>query len=110
MVNKTRPSSRRFFLAQAGGAAALDATGLLGQQAVAGGHLPMLDPADPQARALAYVHESATEGQKCNNSQLYKGGDKAWGKCPIFTGKEVNGQGWCKSWVKKTIWRRTARC
>lgn len=102
MANTTKQSSRRCFLAQAGGAAAIAATGLLGRRAVAGGHLPKVDPADAQAKALGYVVESTTEGQTCSNCQLYKGGDKAWGECSIFPGKEVAGQGWCKSWVKKT--------
>jgi len=101
MKNNAIRHSRRVFLGQASGAA-LVATGLLGREAAAAGHMPKLDPNDPQAKALAYVHESATDGQQCNNCQLFKGGDKAWGECAIFPGKEVAGQGWCKSWVKKS--------
>lgn len=102
MDNKTTQGSRRCFLGQATGAAALVVSGLLGRTAVAGGHLPKVDPGDAQAKAVGYVHESTTDGQKCNNCQLFTGGDAAWGGCGIFPGKEVNAQGWCKSWIKKT--------
>lgn len=74
--------------------------------------MPRLDPADPQARALAYVHDAsevnATEqpryeaGQLCSNCALYTGDDgEAWGPCSIFPGKLVNADGWCVTWAPK---------
>ena len=74
--------------------------------------MPRLDPEDPQAQALAYVHD-ATEvnaseqpryeaGQLCSNCALYTGNDgEAWGPCSIFPGKLVNADGWCVTWAPK---------
>ena len=97
-------SSRRRFLRTAGaGTVLVTMSGLLASRATkAGGHLPKVDPSGPQASALGYVHESTTEGQWCNNCQLWQGGDNAWGGCAIFPGKEVAAKGWCKSWVMKS--------
>jgi hypothetical protein len=64
--------------------------------------LPQLDPDDPQAKALDYVHASENPEQLCKNCQLYTGKEGAeWGPCAIFPGKGVNANGWCKSWLKK---------
>ena len=96
--------SRRRFLRTAGAGTVLVAmSGLVASRTSrAGGHLPKLDPSDPQATALGYVHETTTAGQQCNNCQLWQGGDKDWGGCAIFPGKEVAAKGWCKSWVMKS--------
>ena len=72
-----------------------------GQSALAGGHMPKLDPEDPTAKSLAYTHESTKADQNCRNCQLFQG-DKQWGGCPIFPGKEVNADGWCSAWVKRS--------
>ena len=81
------------------GATWLAATG----SAMAGGHLPKVDPNDAQAKGLKYTHESTNPDQRCNNCQLYKGAaDSAWAECQIFPGKEVAGKGLCSAWVKKT--------
>ena len=62
---------------------------------------PRLDPNDPQARALSYVHQTPDSGKKCANCQLYRGGsDAAWGPCAIFPGKQVAADGWCSAWVR----------
>jgi hypothetical protein len=38
----------------------------------------------------------------CNNCALYQGkGTDAWGGCPLFSGRQVAGKGWCSAWVKK---------
>ena len=61
-----------------------------------------VDPNDPQAKALSYVHESPKPGQICGNCQLYTGSAAVdWGPCAIFPGKQVNSAGWCSAWVKK---------
>ncbi|NKI36007.1 hypothetical protein HFP89_12625 [Wenzhouxiangella sp. XN79A] len=69
-----------------------------------------LDPSDPQASALGYVHntEDVDNGkfashdvsQNCANCQLAQGGDGEWIGCAIFPGKLVNKDGWCSAWVK----------
>ncbi len=61
-----------------------------------------VDPNDPQAKALSYVHESPKADQNCANCQLYLGAaSDVWGACAIFPGKQVAGAGWCSAWVKK---------
>ena len=104
MSSVTKGMSRRKFFEQ-GAVAATAATAcwLLGNRlAVAGGHMPKLDPDSTQAKSFKYVHDSTTDGQMCSNCQLYQGGAKAWGECAIFPGKEVAAKGWCTAWVKKT--------
>ena len=91
-------SRRSFILGTAVAGAAIT---ISGRTALAGGHLPKVDPSSSTAKALAYTHTSTTDGQMCNNCQLFKGA-KSWVECPIFPGKEVAAEGWCKSWVKKT--------
>jgi len=63
---------RRILIASAGAVAAIP-LGAFRSSLVAASEAPQLDPADPQAKALAYVHVSATEGQNCANCQLYTG-------------------------------------
>jgi hypothetical protein len=100
---KTFPSRRNFLRQAAAGTALVAMSGTLASRiSVAAGHLPKVDPNEPQAKALEYTHESSKADQRCNNCQLWQGGDKDWGGCPIFPGKEVSAKGWCKSWVKKT--------
>ena len=77
-----------------------------------GASLPMVDPADPSAKALAY-HADASEvvaasnpkyqpGQACSNCALYGGqpGDAA-GPCPLFAGRQVSAKAWCNTYAKK---------
>ena len=91
--------SRRAFIART------TLTGLalagVGGAARAGGHLPKLDPEDPTAKSLGYTHASTKSDQNCKNCQQFQG-SKQWGGCPIFAGKEVNADGWCSAWVKKS--------
>ncbi len=103
MSRKTKPTTRRDFLGKVAGATVLvAASGLVvSGAAVASAHLPKLDPNDAAAKALNYTHQSTTDGQMCKDCQFFKGGDAVWGECAIFPGKEVNAQGWCKSWFKK---------
>ncbi len=63
---------------------------------------PLLDTADPTAKALGYVVKSAKPGQECSGCAQFvgKAGDAAGG-CNIFPGKRVVGAGWCLSYVKK---------
>lgn len=81
--------------------------------ATAGGaSLPMVDPADPSAKALAYHADASTvvaasnpkyqPGQACSNCALYGGqpGDAA-GPCPLFAGRQVSAKAWCNTYAKK---------
>jgi hypothetical protein len=76
--------------------------------------LPRLDPNDPTAKALVYVHDAADvdasnplaarfeAGQNCANCAQIQGEDGAeWRPCGIFPGKAVNAAGWCSVWVGK---------
>ena len=97
-----KPISRRQAIKIVSGVTAIVPLAMLTGRQVAAAELTPIDPADPMAKALEYVHESATEGQFCDNCQLYQGeADAEWGACPLFPGKAVTAKGWCKSWVKK---------
>lgn len=62
-----------------------------------------LSPEDPQAQALEYVHETPTEGQRCDNCIHAKGDlDREWIGCNIFPGKQVNAAGWCNVWAARS--------
>ena len=73
---------------------------------------PMLDPNDPQAKALGYSPDTTKVDdkarpthkveQKCGNCVQFQGkaGD-ASGPCPIFAGHQVSASGWCSVWAKK---------
>lgn len=91
-------SRRRFLKLSAGGVVGLSMGGT-SLQVFAN---EQLDPENPQAKALQYVHKSTKEGQKCNNCALIQGADgDAWRPCGIFPGKLVNSEGWCAAWAKK---------
>jgi len=93
------------------GLAAAPASSLLARDAVAADP-PLIDPADPQAKALGYIHDATKvdakanpnykAGQMCGNCIQYTGkaGD-AQGGCNIFPGKAVRAAGWCKVYVIK---------
>ena len=92
--------NRRQFLGSTAAIVAFTPSLLLSGRAVAAAKV---DPNDPQAKALAYVHESPKPDNICGNCQLYSGAaDAAWGACSIFPGKQVAAGGWCSAWVKKT--------
>jgi hypothetical protein len=67
-----------------------------------GAATPLLDPADPMAKALAYIEVSAKPDQKCSNCAQFQGkaGDSR-AACAIFPGKTVAAAGWCSVWAKK---------
>ena len=99
-------TTRRTFMIQS----VLGTTALASGAAMAAG--PMVNPADPQAKALGYVADTTktdskkypkhTASQKCNNCALFQGkaSDAAAG-CPLFAGKQVAGIGWCNAYAKK---------
>ena len=77
--------------------------------------MPHVDPADPTAKALAYVHSAAdvdqsnptfaryAAGQTCANcAQIQSPTDGEWVGCAIFPEKAVNANGWCNVWSAKS--------
>ena len=94
--------NRRQFLGSTAAVIALSPAMLVSGRSVVAADSARLDPSDPQAKALSYVHESPKADSNCVNCQLYTGAaDAAWGPCAIFPGKQVAGAGWCSAWVKK---------
>ena len=94
--------NRRQFLVSTATLAALSPSLMLTSQPVAAAEVPRVDPNDPQAKALSYVHESPKADNVCTNCQLYLAdSDSEWGPCALFPGKQVAGAGWCSAWVKK---------
>lgn len=101
MKSRTFPDMRREFL-RMGLASPLIAFFPLSAAAA-----PRLDPSNAAATALEYTHDASTvSGEKrggadrvCANCRFFKGGDAEWGGCDVFPGKEVNRNGWCKSWA-----------
>lgn len=82
--------------------------------------LPLVEAGKGMAASVNYVEKHADlkdakmkttrqglawDQQRCNNCMLYtKVGDrggKEVGKCTLFQGQVVKGEGWCASWSKK---------
>ena len=94
------------------GLASLPAVGLLRSAPAEAAEPTKVDEKEPQAVALAYVHDAKKvdasknpqykAGQNCANClQLVgKEGDE-WRPCNIFAGRLVHKDGWCKVWVQK---------
>jgi hypothetical protein len=102
---------RRDFL-KAGSLAAVSAA-IAGSVDNAAAQSARVDEKDAQAQSLGYKHDATNvdkakfpkyvAGQTCANCMLYQGKPAdAWGGCPIFSGKQVAGKGWCSAYVKKT--------
>lgn len=99
-------SNRREFVAHIGlGASALVTGSVFAAK-------PMLSETDASAVGLGYKADASkvdkakfpkfAAGQNCITCALYqaKAGDAAGG-CPLFSGKQVAGKGWCSAFVKK---------
>ena len=95
-----------------------------GAPANSAGAATLVDPKDPAAKAVTYVHKNSEikdkalmvertgvkfKDQKCNNCSFYQkdkeatvSGKKA-APCimPFAAGKAVAAEGWCTSWAKK---------
>jgi hypothetical protein len=100
-------SSRRTFLITSIGVASSLA---LSRQAFA--DAPKVTESDPTAVALGYKNDASqvdkakyakyAAGQQCNNCQFFQGKPTdAWAPCPMFSGKQVSGKGWCSAYTKK---------
>jgi high potential iron-sulfur protein len=70
--------------------------------------LPMVDEADPTAKALGYHCDGAKNAARTDKTAFCEGclfytaqaGGKS-GACALFPGKAVCPKGWCSSWQKK---------
>ena len=75
--------------------------------------LPHVTHDDPTAVALKYVDDAskgartdksgvAAKDQDCSTCQFIQSATGAWRPCALFPGKEVNANGWCMNWTKKS--------
>ena len=90
--------------------------------AAAAAGLVLIDPKDPQAKALSYQHEHKDikdkalqtdrngvkwADQHCQNCNFYqkdkegKASGKTAAPCQLLAGKAVASTGWCTTWAKK---------
>jgi hypothetical protein len=109
-MNKARNRRQFLFAVGASGVAVLSAQSI--HQTAFAAEMEAVDPSGPQAMALGYVTDGTTTDtakfaryeatQRCDNCQLYQGevGSESGG-CLLFSGKSVQGAGWCNSWVLK---------
>lgn len=125
MSDNTVTSRRGFLKNVALGIAALPILGQVGFEREAYAQaVPQkpLDPNDPMAKTLGYVHDATTvdkakfpkkagpdgDKQRCSSCVLYlEGGKKIegqqgeWGRCGLFSTGLVAATGWCNSWTAK---------
>lgn len=109
---KRRTDRRAFLRMTATGLLAIPAAALLRPAPAGAQEMPKLALDNPQAKALAYVHDASNvdkskqpryqEGQICANCALFQAkGDEEWAGCSIFPGKLVNANGWCSAYAPK---------
>jgi hypothetical protein len=106
-----------------GAAAALGAAGCSRAPAPEGAEAPaakarpqqsgrtLLDPSEPEAMAVAYVHDARTvdpakfpafeSGQTCQTCALLESGTGRMRGCSLFPGRLVMPTGWCTAWVPR---------
>jgi hypothetical protein len=112
MMDKKLPRRDLLKGALAGLASIAVVTEVAAQAKPAAGKAPLIDPNDPQAKALGYVVDTAKVDAKanpmhkpeqhCGNCVQYQGKPTdATAPCAIFAGKGVVNKGWCKVWAKK---------
>jgi len=105
IVNERTLISRRRLLRGVAFGATVAPLALLRLSAAFGADGPLLNPADPAAKAVRYVEDAryakgASAGSSCANCALYLGAtESAQGTCQIFPGKQVKAAGWCASWA-----------
>ncbi len=106
MQQPLAPCARRRFLGLSVGALGVTQLGAMLVAAPAYAE-ERVDPADPLAAGLNYVHDGAqsaraSEGDRCGNCLQFTADENAeWGPCNIFAGRLVHGQGWCAVYVPK---------
>jgi hypothetical protein len=116
VMNPPNHLRRRFVLATLAGAgsAALWTMAAGNRHSQAWAAAPQrVSPDEALAKALGYT-ESASKvdkskfptympGQACDTCRFFQGkAGQAYGPCQIFMGKDVNINGWCASYAKKT--------
>ncbi|MCP1675844.1 hypothetical protein J2T57_002999 [Natronocella acetinitrilica] len=106
MSDKIHDRSRRRFLRMGlAGAATVSAAGIfINGKAFASED--RVSESEPTAEALHYKHDVAdvdhpdySEGEVCQNCQLYTNPNGDWGPCAAFGGRLVAANGWCTAWV-----------
>ena len=105
----SKVKTRRTILKAGLGGIAIVAVGAPISQA-ASAELPRLEESDSTAQALSYVHDASAvpadqrggTDRNCRGCNLYSDVDAEWGPCPLFPGKAVAANGWCKGWVART--------
>jgi hypothetical protein len=106
--NETTDAQRRSLLklAALGVIAAPFASSVFSAPAFAA-DLPMVDEADPTAKALGYHCDAAKNAARtdktafCDGCLFYTVQNPKSGACALFPGKAVCAKGWCTSWQKK---------
>ena len=96
-------SRRRLITLSVAGLAALPLSHLISTNSRAA-TAARVEESDPLAQELGYRHDATSEGngQFCKGCQFFQGDASAeWAPCTVFSGKQVNAQGWCKSWYKR---------
>jgi len=111
-MNQSNPSRRRFLLGTLGAGSAALLT-LRGRPAEAAPALPHLTTSNPLANSLGYTDDAAKvdrakyptymPGDECEKCRFFQGkAGETWGPCQVFKGFDVNRDGYCISFVKKT--------
>ena len=104
-MDKNTLITRRRLLGNLAVATALTPLAISEPRAAAGADSPLVNPAEPAAKAVKYVEDAkhaqgATAGSTCANCALYQGASgSARGPCQVFPGKDVKAAGWCSSWA-----------
>ncbi|MEX2489288.1 MAG: high-potential iron-sulfur protein [Pseudomonadales bacterium] len=107
------PVRRKATRLLAAGTMALPLARLLGNQKVyarENNGSARLSESDQAAEQLNYVHNANDadradkfgvpgDEQTCANCQFLQGGEGEWRPCEIFSGKDVNVDGWCSGWA-----------
>ncbi len=100
---KSTISRRQLIKLGVTGLAALPLSSLLVSKTQAGDD--KVKETDALAQERGYQHDATqtdSKGQLCKGCQFFQGSaDAEWAPCVVFSGKQVNAKGWCKSWFKK---------
>ncbi len=104
----TDADRRRLLKLAAFGLAAAPFVGSVFAREARAADAPMVDEADPTAKALGYHCEAGKNAARtdktafCDGCMFYtaNAGGKS-GACALFPGKSVCAKGWCSSWQKK---------
>ncbi len=100
-MNKTR---RSLLCALGTSAISIPLSTIIGSGVVLAADITKLNPEDPAAKKLEYVHKSPNVSRRCAGCQFFTGvAGTEWGSCIIFPDKYVNAAGVCNSWYAKAV-------